>query len=285
MQTMALGVRISLVAMLGLFALACSDGQASEGDSDCPGGSGAAGGTANEGGGPDSSAGQGGDSFSGGGEGGEAPMLGASAADFVGSWDGFAEYSNFSDGSRRLRFTWSPDGTGIVVFGDAEPPEEIDVDTFPFYGPNGALGTWDFASGYPYSVLAELEDRRLTLSMDRNSPYREWCEMQLVYPDANNPGEYLCLPPHGNVRFGGGDCGIYALGEGLNEEFFTPVDCGKLGYCEYGGCVCEEDGCTIAAVPDTPIKLWHEDEDTLLGHMGPSFVDAPDVEIRLTRTP
>lgn len=197
------------------------------------------------------------------------PMLGATLADYVGTWSGYAEAYSFNpSGSDRLHLTIDPSGQGTMEFGDGPripPPTDPNVGYPSDYATRwGATGTYDVTEGFPYPTHeVSVEFGRLRFGLFSNELFAPWCAMQT--PIATAFGWYSCVHDDWRLRSGSvadasamPDCGALACCVVYEDRLGTGtemvVDCGKQNLCDYPNtghtiCVCTESSCS-AAIPE-----------------------------------
>jgi hypothetical protein len=207
-------------------------------------------------------------------------VLGATLSDYAGTWDGFAEAFEFSDGTDAVHLVLDGDGNGELWLGEADPLPAPEADRG--YPPGTrALGLVDSAegavAGFGYPIVdGAVEDNRLRLNSSKGELYREWCDLQTPHVVQNaTPSYYACLPFAG---FGTTDNGECILGESLENV----IDCG-LPAC-LTRCECNEDDCAVSPhllSPDIRVDATLEgDGDSFVG----TLVLGPErINVRLTR--
>ncbi len=192
-----------------------------------------------------------------------------------GTYKGYIESFMFPDGSdtiaMTLTFGASGAVTGTVFFGDAPvlaPP--TDPERGLSAGGNSKR-TRHLPPGRP-STSTVLQGTymapRLQLQVDPQELWQKWCQIQTtIYPQYNSPGGggdsgpepapeggptgcgplvgYGCLPA---VGYSEGPMGC--TWSSCQQPGSTPVDCGKLQLCNFGGpCSCTATGCTVQVGP------------------------------------
>jgi len=212
---------------------------------------------------------------------GEDRAVGSALSDYAGTWDGYAEAFEFSDGTDAVHLALDADGTGELWLGEADPLPPPDADqafppgrgmTFKEGIPPGA------AAGFGYPIAdGAVEDNRLRMHSSTGELYREWCDLQTPHLVQNAmPSYYACLP---FASFGF----IDETGECVTGATFEDViDCG-LSDC-LSICECSEDDCAVspnALTPDIRVDATLEgDGDSFVGTL---VLDSERITVRLTR--
>src|SRR4051794_32836639 len=96
---------------------------------------------------------------------GDTAVLGAQLRDYAGEWEGYAEASDWDDGTDTVRLKLDGSGAGAIQFGDAAPRSAL-VDpalSFPDQ-PAGLLIFPDPITGFSYPIYdANVETQRIRL--------------------------------------------------------------------------------------------------------------------------
>ncbi|HEY3819028.1 MAG TPA: hypothetical protein VGL81_17785 [Polyangiaceae bacterium] len=173
-----------------------------------------------------------------------------------GTYKGYIESFKFPDGSDTVVLTlvFGDDGgvTGTVFFGDG-PPLAPPMDPNVGYPPGLTVPPGPTDEGFSFTVLGgSYAAPRLTLGLDLNELWKQWCQIQTtIYPWNNGAADggcgpllhYACLP-NGSTQTGA-VCSYTAC----DETAPTTVDCGKLALCGGMGpdpCTCTATSCTVA---------------------------------------
>lgn len=172
-------------------------------------------------------------------------VLGASLSDYQGTWVGYAELAEWSDGTDTVRLVLDANGNGVIEIGEADPlPPPVADEGYPPGQPSqpmlGVEPVNGLVSGFSYPVSgAQVESKRIRMSSSSGELFRDWCGLQEpVLTDNASPAYYNCL---GSSGFSTGDtCTI-----GLDNE---PIDCGLLA-CLFE-CTCDETSCEPARSSD-----------------------------------
>jgi hypothetical protein len=203
--------------------------------------------------------------------------LGSALSDYAGSWDGYAEAYEFSDGTDSVQLAIGTDGTGELRVGEAPelpPPDPArgypDSAGLKQLGPRGAVPGF----AYPFTD-ATVDDNRIRMHSAMAELYREWCGLMTPHVVRNaTPEYYACLPYSGYDIDGNGNC---TTGE-TNED---PIDCGLLdclSVCECNGSECSATG---TATSDIRIDATLEgDPDSFVGTL---VLGSERITVRLTR--
>jgi hypothetical protein len=212
---------------------------------------------------------------------GEDHVVGSALSDYAGTWDGYAEAFEFSDGSDAVHLVLGEDGTGELWLGDADPlpPPEADLAYPP--GADGLAKSetvpYGAVSGFGYPIDdGEVEDNRLRMNSSSGELYREWCDLMTPHLVQNaTPTYYACLPFAG---FGFNDAGECTNGADLENV----IECG-LTDC-LSRCECSEDDCAVSAnalTPDMRVDATLEgDGDKFVGTL---VLGSERITVRLTR--
>jgi hypothetical protein len=212
---------------------------------------------------------------------GEDRVVGSALSDYAGTWDGYAEAFEFSDGTDAVHLVLGQDGKGELWLGEAEPLPAPDADRAY---PPGAPGPGKSES-VPYGAVAgfgypiddgEVEDNRLRMHSSSGELYREWCDMMTPHLVTNaTPTYYACLPFSG---FGFTEDGKCTNGPNLEEV----IECG-LADC-LTQCACSEDDCAVSPnrlSADMRVDATLEgDGDKFVGTL---LLGSERINVRLTR--
>lgn len=212
----------------------------------------------------------------------EPAVLGASLSDYEGSWTGYAELAEWSDGTDTVRLILDDNGNGVLEVGDADelpppvadegyPPGPLDSDARPMLGFEPVNGV---ISGFSYPIAnAVVESKRIRLSSSSGELFSEWCALQTPSIAVGTfPETYTCL----------GSSGYSVSEEGcfIGPQSDIPVNCGQLACISE--CTCDADACTSARSNDD-IRL-----DAALDNDGEELegsLDTPQgrFQVRMTR--
>jgi hypothetical protein len=192
-----------------------------------------------------------------------------------GIYKGYIESFMFPDGSdtvaMTLMFGAGTTVTGTVFFGNAPvlaPPSDPNVG-YPPGDNNPNVGSTSLLEGFNFTVLqGTYTAPRLQLQVDPQELWQKWCQIQTtIYPRYNSAGGggdsgpepvpeggppgcgalegYGCLP---SIGFSQGENGC--TWGSCQQPGSTPVDCGKLQLCMFGGpCSCTATSCTVQVGP------------------------------------
>jgi hypothetical protein len=170
-------------------------------------------------------------------------VLGASLSDYEGTWVGYAELAEWSDGTQTVRLQLDENGDGVLEFGEADPlPAPVADEGFPPGQPShpmlGSTPVSGVISGFSYPVSgAIVQSNRIRMGSSSHELYREWCELQTSELVPGSTDAYACLGGAG-FMWDGEMCFLH--GEGESE---TPIDCGLLACAHV--CQCQEEGCSV----------------------------------------
>jgi hypothetical protein len=169
-------------------------------------------------------------------------------------WNGVLENAQFSNGSNRLKMTFSvaSDGAaiGTMLLGDGallQPPTDPNVGyppgvMFPTAGPLG------FFEGFPYTMLGgKRSGATLTFVLGEYELWKQWCSMQKSYIEAHDTDGaalYSCTPSYAGPGLeGDASCTINVTNPTTNES--VPVECGKAELCSNIPCECSATACRV----------------------------------------
>lgn len=240
---------------------------------------------------------------------GNDEKTGESLSDYGASWDGYIEGTTLPSGSDRVRLVLDANGDGYLQLGDMpllDPPSDAGAPypndpNYPQYVQFGDAD-WFLKEGFRYTVQnANVEQKRIRLSVASWEFYKQWCELQTSYanPDPNGSPPYNCQPMyvHGVNLAQDGKC--YA-GSADDIPPLDPLDapqipphydysalheipCFLSSYCNGGSitpCACSADGCT--STDNTQLTLdaaLEEGGNELTG----TLVFTDNFTVRLTR--
>jgi hypothetical protein len=196
----------------------------------------------------------------------------------LGTYDGYFENYQFRSGSDAvlMKLAVASDGTtvsGVVVLGDGTPPPPPDQPNVGY--PPGYTSPPGVLEGYAYTALiGTLASDRLTLSIDPNEPWNEWCQIQTSYPDPGGFPPYNCIPPWCSESMGAGSgygsCTLQLCADGGGNGKTIPIDCEQGTLCglpaNQGVCTCTKSGCSHPLSPvinfDMQVSPMHLDGST-----------------------
>lgn len=156
-------------------------------------------------------------------------------------WEGYVENYKFDSGSNKVAIHLNaPQGssvTGTVRLGDApDLPPPVDPNTrYPANLPmQGAAWSMQLPyEGFDFTLeQGTLTTDRLAGVMYANEMLNGWCAMQTSYKVQPQGNDYQCVPS-GTTYFSDAGC----------KDDGVPIDCGKLGLCQLGACICDANAC------------------------------------------
>lgn len=193
--------------------------------------------------------------------------LGSKLSDYAGSWTGYAEAFQFSDGTDIVRLVLNEGGEGTFEVGEDGPEPTSSALDGPPTGYDDVEGIVvnrkiRLVPRYSYVLRSSnVTDKRLKVATESWQPNRPYCASFAPTYDYSD-GRYSCLPTSGWSSSGGSDVCHYDDQNGESQSF----PC-ILVECRWS-CACNETACSSfleGSEPDINIDSALSDADTLVG--------------------